>query len=67
MFNIGDRFVGTVNRVEFRVTRIRAERPEIGLKIDYELSYTKSGNILTQHATEKLLSWLVRSGGLVKL
>ncbi len=63
MVKVGDKFVGSVDGTVFEVIEFRASRADVGLKPDYTLSY---GIGKAVHATETLLGWLIKSGGLVR-
>jgi len=63
MVEVGDKFIGSVDGMVFKITEFRAERTDVGLKPDYTLSY---GTSKTVHVTESLLGWLIKSGGLVQ-
>jgi|GEM_PF-5545850 len=64
MIKVRDKFIGSVDGTIFEVVEFRTARKDVGLIPDYKLSYG-TGKIV--HATENLLSWLIKSGGLVCL
>jgi hypothetical protein len=64
MIKAGDKFIGSVDGTVFEVIEFRSARADIGLKPDYTLSYDKGKTV---HATENLLDWLLKSGGLVEV
>ena len=59
---VGNKFIGSVDDTIFEVVEFRSERADVGLRPDYTLSYNNGKTI---HATEKLLNWLIKSGGLL--
>jgi len=63
MIKVGDKFIGSADGTIFEVIEFRDYRKSIGLRPDYVLKYgTKYVN-----ATDCLLIWLLKSGGLIQV
>ena len=63
MFNVGDKFIGSVDGSIFEIIEFRNERKSIGLKPDYKISCSNGKSV---YATNVLLTWLIKSGGLIR-
>jgi len=63
MINVGDKFIGTVNGMKFEVIEFRSARKDVGLQPDYILRYGTNDKVIS--ATQNLLDWLLKSGGLI--